>query len=455
MTLATSNVPRRAWLVPVILGLSVFAVYSANGREIDVGDSVPTRLAARELALHGTAALDRDVAGYPEYGNWPSFVTGRDGHVRSAYSFLPAAAGAAVGGLLHVAGAIDLNAPRAASLVAKLTASLLTALAVVLAFLTARRRTSERRALLVALGFGLGTGLWPTVSQTLWQHETAIFGLMTAVWLLDRDTEEQPRLWMAGLALGLAGMARAQLTPAIALIALWAALRAGTWKRALGLWPLPACAIATAALGLAWFGHPLGPRMAMLASMPASHLVSGSISHEPWVGMFGLLFSPNRGVFVFSPVVLVALAGLAALGGKGARASRLRWFGAAATIQFLTYGSFSVWWGGYGYGPRYVLDILPLVVPFAAIGVDWCGRRRATLVLAALLLVWSIGVSAIGAFCYSSSIWNTWPDDVDERHERLWQWDDLEIARCLDAGIHADTFILFDRAAVRRPPSSR
>ena len=79
------------------------------------------------------------------------------------------------------AGIIDIRAPLAPALMAKATASILVASAVTLAFVTARRRISRRRAILVALGLGLGTGFWSVASQTLWQTETAVFGLALAV----------------------------------------------------------------------------------------------------------------------------------------------------------------------------------------------------------------------------------------------------------------------------------
>jgi len=454
MKAAPSPSATRTTLTAVLLGVAVFAIYNANGREIDIGDSAPSRLAAREVVLRGTFALDQCIKERPDYADWPSIVVGRDGHYRSAYSFAPVVEAAAVGTVLHRTGAIDMAAPLSASLVAKLTASLITTLACVLAFLTARRRTTDLQAFLIAIGLGLGTGLWPTVSQTLWQHETAIFGLMAAVYLLERHPEKPPPLWLLGLALGVAGMARAQVTPAIAVLAIAAIWRARTWRAAVGLWTLAACAGVTAAVGLYWFGNVLGPRMAMLAAMPATHLVSGPLSSEPWIGALGLLVSPNRGILVFSPIVVVALAGLsgARSGGRGSRA--LRWYGAAALAQFLTYSAFSVWWAGYTYGPRYVLDILPLLVPFAAVGLARLAARRVVRGLLVLLLVWSIAVSALGAFCYAAGTWNSGiedPDDVDLKHERLWDVHDLQIATCLRAGWREDNFQLFKLAALRRP----
>ena len=271
------------------------------------------------------------------------------------------------------------------------------------------------------------------------------------MWLLERDVDRPPSLWALGLALGLAGMARAQVAPAVAILTWAALLRTPRWQDAWKLWPLPALTALTLALNQHWYGHPLGPWPRLLALQPASHMVSGSLNSQPWVGVLGLLVSANRGVLVFSPIVLVAAAGIWAMRGRSAAASTLRWQGAAALALFATYASFSVWWAGYTYGPRYVLDVLPMVVPLAAAGTARLWHRWLFRAIAIPLLAWSIAVSAIGAFCYTAVMWNSDPDDVDLRHERIWDWHDFEIGTCYYAGWHADNFTLFDRRAFRRP----
>jgi hypothetical protein len=57
-------------------------------------------------------------------------------------------------------------------------------------------------------------------------------------------------------------------------------------------------------------------------------------------------------------------------------------------------------------------------------------RSRALVALSSLAIAWSIGVHGIGAFCYPSS-WNQLPENVDQHHERLWDWRDTELSRCL------------------------
>ena len=121
-------------------------------------------------------------------------------------------------------------------------------------------------------------------------------------------------------------------------------------------------------------------------------------------------------------------------------------------MQLAAYSTYSVWWGGHTYGPRYALDLLPALVPLAASGLEWLWPRAAWRWLAAAALTWSLAVSATGAFCYPADQWNTTPGDIDLRHRRLWQWRDPQILRCWHAGLSPQNFALFTRAAVNSQP---
>jgi hypothetical protein len=205
---------------------------------------------------------------------------------------------------------------------------------------------------------------------------------------------------------------------------------------------------AFAGLNLWWFGHVFG-------NLPQFERAVLDMHHTrhtwqwPGPGFAGLLLSPSRGLLVFSPIVLVALAARA----SPAERPVLRWTAAAAAIQLLVYSSFSVWWGGHTYGPRYLLDVLPVLVPAAAIGMCRVARARPVVRLAAATaLAWSIIAAGTGAFCYPHEQWNTDPVSVNLAHERLWDVRDSQILRCWRTGWSPQNFALFDRAAWRRDP---
>jgi hypothetical protein len=165
----------------------------------------------------------------------------------------------------------------------------------------------------------------------------------------------------------------------------------------------------------------------------------------------GLLFSPSRGLLVFSPVVALAAAGL---GTAWRNDSKLRWFVAAAAAQFAMYSMYSVWWAGHTYGPRYLLDLLPLLVPVAAAGLDTIFRSRILLFVAAVTLVWSVLATGAGAFIYPAERWNTSPESVDVKHERLWDWKDSQLGRAARSSASSQNFALFNRYAFRPEPTS-
>ena len=127
-----------------------------------------------------------------------------------------------------------------------------------------------------------------------------------------------------------------------------------------------------------------------------------------------------------------------------------------AVSQFALYASYSVWWGGHAYGPRYLVDMLPLLIPLGAEGAAVVARKRLPTIAAGVALVWSVALAATGAFSYPAERWNTSPDDVDRRHERLWNWRDPQFVRCWTTGLSPQNFGLFRAGAPRaedyRPP---
>jgi hypothetical protein len=259
-------------------------------------------------------------------------------------------------------------------------------------------------------------------------------GLRQAVW--------------TGIGLALAGTARPQLAPMIALVL------AGVWARA----PVRAALTATAIVGGAaailmfvnsrWYGAPLGAVSTLGNANDAIHATKGWIDWR-FEGLAGLLVSPSRGLLVYSPIVAVALIGFA----DAVRApwrSPLRWCAAGAVAQFLLYGSYSVWWAGHTYGPRYLLDVLPILFPLAAAAVARMHMGKIATVVGTAALAWSIALAATGAFFYPHDRWNNDPVDVDREHARLWEWSDPQFVRCWRRGPSPQNFALFEPSETPR-----
>jgi hypothetical protein len=207
----------------------------------------------------------------------------------------------------------------------------------------------------------------------------------------------------AGLPLALAVAAR---HADVALVAVLAAAIALRWPRqipTLALWGAPGVGFV---LLYQWvyFGAPL------------HHGFSGSLGRfsEPWgVGHLGLLLSPAKGLLVFTPVALVAAAGLLRAFRRGSRwlAGSL---GTAAVAHWLLMGRWAEWHGGECWGPRLMTDALPLLFVFLPEGLELLPLVGAG--LAAL----SIGVQALGAFSYDYRWERLYQRPPDAGHPELW-----------------------------------
>jgi hypothetical protein len=440
-----------------LLAVVCFVCFNVNGRELGTYDSQPSKFLAREILTSRTLTLDATVAQQPAYGERPGFVRAADGHFRSAYSIVPAVEAAVIGWPLAALRVIDLTGPLSPNLLAKLTASLLSSFAVLFAFLTARRYASDSVSAFVALGFGLGTNIWALASQTLWQHESVLAGLTVALFYLTAPAPSTAGLWIASAGLGVAGWARPQVAPAIAILALCLIARRtliagrGRWSDVFALTPLAICGAAALWLNVRWFGHPLGAAPHLESMHPLLHGVDGSLSREPLWNAFGLLFSPSRGLVIYSPIVLIALLSLPRAWNEGLR-GMLIWCWLAAFAQFTLYAGYSVWWGGYTYGPRYLIDLLPLLVPLAAVGAAMLAHTRVGALAGSAALAWSVLLAATGAWCYPAEAWNSDPVNVDRNHERLWEWRDPQFVRAWRRGAHRDNFSLLLPGAYTAPP---
>lgn len=442
--------PQRDRWTAGLLFVALFVVYNANGREIGSYDTQATKFAARELLLRGTLSLNHVVGATPEYATRWGFILAADGSYRSVYSPVPAILSAGLTWPFWRAGLIDIRAPLAPSLMAVVTASVLVSLAVTFAFVSARQRLARRRAIVLAFGLGLGTGFWSTASQTLWQTETAVFGLALAV-LGFAAPRERISGWDAvaiGIGLGIAGATRPQLAPLVACLLAGTWIRSRPWHAAGATVIMASFVAALCAANLRWFGHPLGA-LPLLQDVNSRVHETGASFNPSLQGFAGLLISPSRGILIFSPVVVVAAAGLRRSFTEGWR-SPLRWCVLALVAQYALYGSYAVWWGGHTYGPRYLTDVLPVAVPLAAVAMSRPRFGRAVKIASAAALMWSVAVAATGAFCYPHDSWNVDPSDVDRHHDRLWSVSDNQIRRCWQRGPSPQNFSLLDRAAVRR-----
>src|SRR5258708_6071080 len=82
-------------------------------------------------------------------------------------------------------------------------------------------------------------------------------------------------------------------------------------------------------------------------------------------GIYTLLFSPDRGLFLYSPIFILAIFGII-LAIKNLNPEISTLIATVGTIFFL-YGSWGDPWGGWAFGPRYLIPALSILVIFIAL----------------------------------------------------------------------------------------
>src|SRR5262249_21179953 len=99
-----------------------------------------------------------------------------------------------------------------------------------------------------------------------------------------------------------------------------------------------------------------------------------TFSHPLLSGLYGMAFSPGRGVFVYAPILIVGLCVLPWLRGPD------RVIGALAVVllvaRLVFYARWWAWYGGDVWGPRFMIPVLPAFVPLVALAIEkWRSSR--------------------------------------------------------------------------------
>jgi hypothetical protein len=109
-----------------------------------------------------------------------------------------------------------------------------------------------------------------------------------------------------------------------------------------------------------------------------------------WIGLYGNLFSPGRSIFLYSPPIILALFVWSKFYQRY-RAEALLFLMIIITY-LVAYSLYGHWHGGWAWGPRFLMPLLPLfIIP---IGYFLEGRRR--IIITTLLAGLGVGVQLLG-----------------------------------------------------------
>ncbi len=287
-----------------------------------------------------------------------------------------------------------------------------------------RRFVSARWALALVLLYFFGTSVRTIASQALWQHAGVHLTIAFALWLV--LSSRPVALWRelaAGVSLGFGSVVRQTtglLVPFLPAAHIRATVAAFVGA-AIGLTPL----LVYNALA---FGNPLEQGYG-----------TKPFDTSPLIGLYGLLFSPSRGLFIYEPYMVFALATVVLLKpGRDFLELRLLSLVYAWAATAILYSTYAEWWGGRVFGPRFLDDLAPALFALLAWGIGhgllarWPAR-----VLFWVCAAWSLLIFQAAALVYDQNTWDLNPTNINIDPARLFDWSDpqwLFVLRTLPEG---------------------
>jgi hypothetical protein len=315
-------------------------------------------------------------------------------------------------------------------------AAVIGALTVWLQYRIALLFLSRRGAIWLALLFAFGTTEWSIASRNLFPHGLTLLLLSGAMYSLlvgsaaltgerdegvPRGRGRPPHYFWAGVLLALAFCVRPSNAVSCVVLAIYVVVHQRRHLASFLQGAAPVAAI--------FFTYQVVVRHSLIPLYLTAPRNSISFAQ----GLTMNFFSPSRGLFVFTPVFLVSVAG-------AALAWRRRWclplFPYLAAIVVLHSIVIMTIWPGHCYGPRYFSDITHLLVLFLIPAILWwreqTGTARTALAAGFLLLAaCGVFVHAHGATSIAANQWSALPANVDEARWRVWDWSDPQFLRGL------------------------
>ncbi|MFA4876914.1 MAG: glycosyltransferase family 39 protein [Methanoregula sp.] len=416
----------------VFLFILIFLVYSTVSGIRSSGDTFPAAILPYSIIINHTMAGDPFQALFlNDPGLSYSFIN-RDGHY---YSLFPVVTPIlvlplyALQYLILSACSMPLteSSPVLNSIfiTGHVASALIATLCCLVFYFTVKKLVSDRVAFISTLILAFATTTWSISSQALWQHGMVELLLILMIWLIIRNEECPSNFNLAGLGI-LAGLFLFNRPPdAVLLLPILGYVLFLHRNR---LHYFLAAGIAGGLPFLCYnyfiFGNVFGGYIKNIALF---HL-----DWQFWTNFLALLISPNRGLLVYSPVLILAIIGFFLLDMIKNRkiALLLKWFGPVILLDVLVYCFFYDWMGGYSFGPRFLTGLLPVLVLYLAVFLEFFKnskfpaiKKQCISACILLLVIISIIIQVIGVFFFPFIL------DIDAHPDRMWDLESSQIAR--------------------------
>lgn len=270
-------------------------------------------------------------------------------------------------------------------------------------------------ALLMACTFWFGSALVSTCGTALWSHNFAVLFALIAIYNIITKPMKTTTPMLLAFTLLFAYLCR----PVLALLTPCALLFYWTYSRTKALQTAGFFAIGLLCfMGFSWH--------AFHQILPDYYLPQRLSGHTFLTALYGNLLSPARGLFIYSPFILIAWL-CYPLSLKTLPLKKSWWFIGLLwpLLHLITVSRFPHWWAGYAFGPRFMTDCLPGL--FLLTLQTWPIKRPQGIhILSISLLIFSILFSIEinshrALFNHYTAYWNTGPN-IDEHPKYLFDW---------------------------------
>jgi len=408
----------------ILLFLFCFLIFDSYTKIRMGGDTLPAQLLPINLLFNHSIFFDNYISGLNySYTSYAFLLI--NGHYVSLFPIVTPILITPiyiVSSILAILLQIPLS-PIIIQLIAKMAAAFVAALACLVFYLVVKLHFSSKLAMVLTFVFAFATSTWSIGSQALWQHGMSELLLLLMIYIIIRN--EQGYLYKNLVALGLvAGLFifnrppdALLILPILIYVILW--YREKFWYFAVG-------------------GLITGLPFALFNFIIYGTLVGGYVTNIPrlqftletFQHFFGLMIAPNKGLLVFSPILILSIFGFLVL--YRLKTDRIRsllmWFGPAIFLTIIIYSLFDDWMGGYSYGPRYLTGFIPVIVIYIGIFFNDClftmnssVKKNFYTVIITILILISTVIQVIGVFYYPYLI------DVKMDNSRAWDLQNLTI----------------------------
>jgi len=405
----------------VILFLLSFIVYNLNLSYETSGDTRAAELTPitiiKDFDLDFSEFFSDNGQTHSQYWFYRVEPTGK---VVSVYPVLPGILAVPIYYFVDLLG-FDITAHT--KLLSKITSSLIASLAVVFMYLALSQIFRPKTSLFMALIFGFATNIWTVASRGLWQHGPSVLFINISLFLLFLGQKKSKYLAWVGFFAGWAIWSRP--SDLLLFLPIFIYICVHHRKQIIKFLILGSIPIGL----LFTYSYIYYHQFKNLGQAQVYHFTNNIFN-----GLLGLFFSPSHGLLTHSPIFIFAFVAIYFVFTKKEFNPLYKYISIGTILLWLLYSKWVMWWGGWGFGYRLLIEMLPgLLVLLAIFWEKLLDNKNIILKYFFVILVClSFYIEIIGAFFSPCRMGNT-ADDVINHRNQLWDWKNHPIFSCQNA----------------------